>query len=100
MAQEVKRRMIERRKRGFFGWVFLVVFWLANGFMGLWLFMTIGNWSEMAKPTSSAAKAGQDIGIVMGLGIIFSIWACVAAITGVFALMTRGRKEIIEIEVK
>ena len=100
MTEVIKRRMIEKRKRGFFGWIFLTIFWLANAFMGFWLIGTLGEWGKMAKPTSEAAKAGAGLGIAMGLGVIFSIWACIAVVTGLFAFMTRGRKEIIEVEVK
>jgi fatty acid desaturase len=92
------KRIIERRRRGFFGWIMLLVFWLANGFMALWLFSAMGEWGKMAKPTSEAEKAGAGLGIAVGLGVIFSIWACVAIITGLFAYMTRGPKEIIEVQ--
>ena len=99
MAETIKRRMVERRRRGFFGWIFLVIFWLANGFMALWLFGAMTHWGKMATPVTDAEKAGAGLGMAVGLGVIFSIWACVAAVTGLFAMMTRGRKEIIEFEV-
>lgn len=98
MKEKVLRRMVERRRRGFFGWVLLIFFWLANGVMALWLFSAIAQWGDMAKPMTEAEKTGAGLGIAMGLGVIFSIWACVALITGLLAFMTHGRKEIIEIE--
>ncbi len=97
MAEKIVKRMIERRRRGFIGWVFLIFFWLANGFMALWLFSAMGEWGKMAQPMTDAEKTGAGLGIAMALGVIFSIWACVAIITGALAFMTRGRKEIIEI---
>jgi hypothetical protein len=93
------RKLIERRKRGFFGWIMLIFFWLANGTMALWLFGTLAEWGKMAKPMTEAERAGAGLGMAMGLGVIFSIWACVAIVTGLFAYMTRGRKEIIEMEI-
>jgi len=90
--------MIERRRRGFFGWIFLLIFWAANGFMALWLFGAMGEWGKLAKPMSDAERTGAGLGIAVGLGVIFSIWACVAIVTGLLAFMTRGPKEIIELE--
>jgi hypothetical protein len=61
----------------------------------------MGEWGKhIDKPMTEAEKAGAGLGIAVGLGVIFSIWACVAVVTGLFAYMTRGRMEMIEIEVK
>ncbi len=92
------RKLIERRKRGFFGWIMLTVFWLANGLMGLWLAGTINEWSKISAPTTEAAKAGTAIGVGLGLSFLLGLWFFVAVITGLFAYMTRGRKEITEVE--
>lgn len=91
------KKMIERRKRGFFGYVMLGIFWISNGFMAFWLFGTLAEWGKM-HPVSHAEQAGAGLGMAIGLGVIFSIWACVAFVTGIFVLITRGRKEIIEVE--
>jgi hypothetical protein len=99
MAEVVTRKMIEKRRRGFFGWIFLSLFWLSNAFMAAWLVATLSSWGSLPKAVSQAEKTGAGLGMAMGLGMIFSIWACVAAVTGLFALMTRGRKEITEIEI-
>jgi hypothetical protein len=93
------RKLIERRKRGFFGWIMLLIFWLANGFMALWLIVTINHWSNMAHEVSTAGKAGAAIGVGMGLTFLLATWFFVAIITGLLAYMTRGRKEIIETEI-
>jgi hypothetical protein len=74
-------------------------FWIANGFVALWLFTTLGGWGKMVhQPMSHAEEVGSGLGIIVGLGVIFSIWACVAAVTGLLAFMTRGPKEIVEVE--
>jgi fatty acid desaturase len=95
----VAKKLIERQRRGIFGKIMLTVFWLANGFMALWFWGAVDGWSKMATPASEAGKAGQGIGIAMGLGVILSIWACVEIVTGLFALMTRGHKEIMEVDI-
>jgi hypothetical protein len=93
------KKFVEHRNRGFFGWVFLTIFWVANGLMALWLAAVIIGWGgQMEGPLTDAEKAGAGIGIAIGLGVIFWMWVVVAAVTGLFVLMTRGRKEIIEIE--
>jgi hypothetical protein len=87
---------IERRKRGFFGWLFLLIFFAFNVLMIAWLFTY---WSEvlpLANSGSEAEKAGAAIGATMGTGVILVFWACGAIVLGLFTLLTRGRKVIVE----
>lgn len=91
------RKIIERRRRGLVGFVTLTFFWICNGFMVLWFAFVVKDWAILSSQlVTSAEKAGSGIGIVIGLGTIFSLWALVLAVTSVLVLMTRGRKEIIE----
>jgi hypothetical protein len=86
----------ERRKRGFFGWLFLLIFIAFNILMVAWL---ISYWSTVlptASTGSSAAQAGAAIGITMGSGLIIAIWTCGAIVLGLFTMLTRGRKVIVE----
>lgn len=85
----------EIRKRGFFGWVFLILFILFNLFMLAWM---IGGMSAATNTvvTGEAEQAGRAIGTALGAGIILFIWLAGAVILGLFALLTRGRKTIIE----
>jgi hypothetical protein len=76
----------------------LGIFWVSNGLMALWLFSTLGVWANMEQAVTEAEKVGQGLGIAIGLGVIFSIWACIALVTGLLTYMTRGTKEIIELE--
>jgi hypothetical protein len=92
------RKLIEKRRRGVLGWMMLVFFWIANGLMALWLAGTLVSWGKMAQPVSEAERAATDLGVVVALGVIFSIWACIAIVTGMLAYVSRGRKEIVEIE--
>ncbi|AXK79621.1 hypothetical protein DW352_03255 [Pseudolabrys taiwanensis] len=87
---------IERRKRGFFGWLFLLLFVAFNVLMLVWLasyWIAIG---PRMSEGSAAAQAGSAIGATMGTGLILSMWTCGAIILGLFALLTRGRKIVIE----
>jgi hypothetical protein len=74
----------EVRKRGFFGWVFLLIFLLFNAFMIGWL---ITYWN---------AVSGVTVGSTIGTGIIFFFWTAGAVITGLLAILTRGRKTYVE----
>ena len=85
----------ETRKRGFFGWVFLVLFILFNLIMLFWM------WGGMSAATSTVAngaaeEAGRAIGTAIGAGVILFVWVAGAIILGLFALLTRGRKTIVE----
>ncbi|WP_319413906.1 hypothetical protein [uncultured Cohaesibacter sp.] len=92
MSKIVRR---ETRKRGFFGWVFFLLFIGFNAIMLLWFVLGMNAVSEM-KTASSAEEAGKAIGTAVGVGMILFVWVVGAVITGLFALLTRGRKSIIE----
>ena len=88
----------EKRKRGFFGWLFLILFLLFNGLMVVWLF---SYWSAVlptATTGSEAGRVGAAIGTTLGTGFIISIWTCGSIVLGLFVLFTRGRKVIVEEE--
>ena len=85
----------ETRKRGFFGWIFLILFILFNVLMALWLF---AYWSSLANMSagSDAEAAGRAIGGTIGSGMLVFLWAAGDVVLGLFVLLTRGRKTIIE----
>ncbi len=88
---------VERRQRGVFGWVFLILFWVFNAFMAWGLFEGLANTSEVAATaTTEAQKAGAAIGTALGVSMVLGIWMAGAAILGLLVLMTRGRKVITE----
>ena len=88
---------VERRKRGIFGWLFLILFWAFQIIMAVALFAALSSTAEQtAALTTEAEKAGAAIGTVLGVGMIASIWASCSVILGIFVLLTRGRKTIIE----
>jgi hypothetical protein len=87
---------IIKRKRGFFGWIFLVVFLAFNVFMALWV---VGAWqmtSDVASTTTDQAEqAGIAIGSFIAGAALLWIWLFGAIITGLLALLTRGGKTVI-----
>jgi hypothetical protein len=85
----------EHRKRGFFGFVFKWVFVLFNIFMLICLIAGIANVGG-TPPMNEAEKAGQAVGLVIGVGLIMSIWGAGALILGLFVMLTRGKKVVIE----
>lgn len=88
---------IEKRKRGIFGWVFLILFWAFNALMLAWFIGGMGATSEtVAAAASDAERAGAAIGTMIGAGMILSIWVMGDIILGVLVLLTRGKKVIVE----
>lgn len=86
---------IEKTKRGFFGWVFLSLFWGFNAFMAYGLFEGLGaTVDEYGKLTSEAEKAGAAIGTTIGVGMILFLWLIGATLLGLMVMMTRGKKII------
>jgi hypothetical protein len=93
MARIIRR---EIRKRGFFGWVFLLIFLGFNALMVAWLVTYWNLIGDHLTSGSEAGRAGAAIGATVATGMIFFFWAAGAVITGLLALLTRGQKTYIE----
>ncbi|WP_394689017.1 hypothetical protein [Hoeflea sp.] len=93
MAKVIRR---EVRKRGFFGWVFLLLFLGFNALMALLFFGGMSGVADMPAANSEAEMAGRAIGATMAGGMILVVWALGAVITGLLAILTRGSKTIVE----
>lgn len=93
MAHVVRR---EVRKRGFFGWLFLIIFLAFNALMIAWLISYWGTIGNHLQTGSEAEQAGTAIGATLGTGMIFVFWVLGAIVTGLLALLTRGGKTIVE----
>lgn len=86
---------VETRKRGFFGWIFLIAFWLFNAFMAFCLFAGLSDNADQYKQLSTEAeRAGHAIGTTLGVGMILGIWVLGAILLGLMVMMTRGKKII------
>lgn len=93
MTRIVRR---ETRRRGVFGWLFLIAFWLFNATMAAWLVLGARAVSSKGVGLSGAEAAGHAIGATVGFGLISGIWLIGAVILGLFVLLTRGAKTIVE----
>jgi hypothetical protein len=94
-GQRRRRRVIVHKpRRGFFGWLFLLIFLAFNGVMALAL---VGFLIEIGKMTDDA----EGLAIAAGQLILF-FWACGAVITGLLALVMhgRGQRTVIEEEIE
>jgi hypothetical protein len=92
MATVVRR---EIRKRGFFGQLFKIGFVGFNIIMLVWLFSYWGSLANM-HTVSSAERTGQAIGGTIGTGLLVFFWVAGAVILGLFTILTRGQRTIIE----
>jgi len=91
------KKYIEKRRRGFLGWIMLTSFWLVNlGMAALLVSYMVASGEQAQTLTSEAEQAGFALGTAMGVSMLVSLWAGLALITGLLAFMTRGRKELIE----
>lgn len=85
-------KQLRKPKRGFFGKIFLWVFYLFNILMVIWLIGGMNAASDVAsKAASEAEKAGASIGTGLGMAFVLFIWAIGDVITGLLALMTRPK---------
>ncbi|WP_321340742.1 hypothetical protein [uncultured Cohaesibacter sp.] len=75
------------------GWVFFLFFVGFNVLMLLWLILGMNAVSDM-ETANAAQEAGKTIGAAIGVGMI--LWVVGAVVTGLFALLTRARKTIVE----
>ena len=66
-----------------------------NVLMVFWLFSYWGQIGGM-QPESEAARAGAAIGGALGTGTILFFWVAGVVILGLSALLTRGRKVVVE----
>lgn len=91
MGRVIRR---EIRKRGFFGWLFLIIFWLFNIFMAAWLFTYWASLGDI-QTTDKFGHAGVVVGGTIATSVLVFFWVAGAVILGLFALLTRGQKTII-----
>ena len=87
----------ETYHRGFFGHVFKLLFIGFNAIMLVWLvggMMAVS--THTATLTTEAERAGAAIGMAMGAGGILFIWIVGAVILGLFVLLSKGKKVIVE----
>ena len=87
----------EKNVRGPFGKIVKWTFILFNVAMLCWLVSycaTIGE--SMNSAGSDAEQAGTAIGGTLGVGLLIFVWGFGDIILGLFVLLTRGKKVIVE----
>jgi uncharacterized membrane protein YhaH (DUF805 family) len=83
---------VTKHKRGFFGRVWQVSFWLFQAFMVWLIFINVGNGAELAG--ECAGDAACEAGTAIGAGIIaiagWFIWFIGTIVLAIFMFATRG----------
>ncbi len=80
MARIVRR---EKRRRGVFGWIFLLLFWVFNAIMLLWMITAMSTVGHVASAeTTDAGRAGAAIGGAIGFWFIISSGASATSCWG------------------
>lgn len=85
-------KQLRKPKRGFFGKIFLWLFYLFNIFMLIGVISGMNSASEIvSKAATEAEKAGATAGAGLGMTFMLFVWAIGDIITGLLALMTRPK---------
>ena len=89
-----------RNRRGFFGTVFLIIFWLFQALMVWTLFINVGAGSDVVADCANQEYSGAcATGAVIGSGIVAAMGWMVGLlgtiILGLFAVLTRGSRETV-----
>lgn len=88
---------VERRRgRGFFGWIFLLVFLAWQALFVMWFgsyVLAIGQ--KLAADHNQYGQAGTVIGGTIGMTFIVLIWGFGSCIFGLLAYVSRGRREMV-----
>jgi len=96
----VNKVIIEERKRGWFGKVIKVTFYIFNAFMALWFVLTVMTKTDLPNCTgefADACNAGQSVGVFASLVLLAVVWLIGGGILGLLLLATRGKKIIREV---
>lgn len=96
MAGVVTKRTIEKRRRGFFGWFFLLLFWGFNLLMAYAIIVSVGK-SPPPAGLTQAQRDAYNAGIGLGVMVSLFFWAAGAVVFGLLAYFSRGKREFIEI---
>jgi hypothetical protein len=77
----------KHRRRGTFGWLFLLAFWLFNGLM---LLLVVAGWSKV-----DGGLSLEPLGLHIGAVIPVFLWVVGGAVLGRLAYATRGRYVVV-----
>ncbi len=92
----MSKTYVHKQKRGFFGWLFLLVFIGWNVLMVQLLFSYGGETANIIEASQSdAERTGAAIGTGVGVFFTLVLWCIGAVITGLLAILTRGGKTVV-----
>lgn len=103
----MNKTYVSKRRRGFFGWLFLLIF---LAFQALMILMVVANGSAVSAVNQEAEVAcegdqicedlvlvGAGIGAGMVAGIGWFVWMLGTVILGLLVLFTRGKTVTYEV---
>lgn len=91
----VTRRLVEKRRRGIFGWAFLLLFWGWNLLMVWALFKGVAA-TNCLQYATEAERSGCNAGAGVGIMVVLFMWAIGSVVFGMLAYFARGKRELIE----
>jgi hypothetical protein len=96
VAQIIKRRATIRPRRGIKGYFFFALFVILNGLMAYIFFIDLWQW--VARVHATRVADGDAENRARALVVNVATWLVIAAISGFFVWLTRGRREHVEVE--
>jgi len=95
-------KTVTKTKRGFFGWIFLALFWAFQALMIFAIFANFGAAGDVGASCDggAACEAGVAIGAGMGAVVGWFVWMLGTIVLGLATLMTRGKMVSITVEKK
>jgi hypothetical protein len=86
---------IVKRRRGVFGWLFLLLFALFNLFMAAWLAAYWPAGFPLAATNALGERIAAVLGGAMGVEVIVGIWLGGAIVLGFLMRLVRGRNVVV-----
>ena len=86
--------VVERRKRGPFGWTVAVLFLVFNGLMAWWFVDSVGGTagSNTSTPNQAQPEGAAALGTGFDATMILIIWVVGGLVLGLMTYLTRSRK--------
>lgn len=81
---------LRKPRRGPIGLLAIAAFWAYN-VVFLWVFVEFDQETQVSDATNDFERAGEAIGVGLGLGSLLFFWIVGAVILGLMALLTRPR---------
>jgi predicted MFS family arabinose efflux permease len=92
MSAEARGMEAVRRKRGFFGWFFLLLF-IGFNILMLWAAdFGMGAADKLPSLSNNVFSLGVDLGAAIGIVAFIVCWVVGFLLLGLLAYLTRGRK--------